>query len=178
MLHGFPWSRMSKTRMSARLLAVLALGTVAGSSCAQHVPETTHVAPGTPHVTWVLMFGDRDNPDQEFVCQSGSGAACVLPASRPDAQVFSHLHLYYHGAGSQTRYEGTKNIGHLQGSPESHTSPTNITVQKNESITNQSVTGIVTSAPGTYAVTLNLTATMADVRKAYPIRETIQITVK
>jgi hypothetical protein len=124
------------------------------------------------------MYGDRDNADEEFACQSEPRTECVLPASRPDGQVFADMHFYYHGVGAETRYEGTKNIGCLQGSPDSHTSRTNITVKKNESITNESVSGIVTSTPGRCTVSLNLTATVLDTGKTQPIRETIQVTVR
>ena len=160
-----------------RLLVIVAL-LLTGSSCVKRVPEPANLAPGTPHVTWVLMYGDRDNADSEFSCQSDPRTDCVLPVSRPDAQVFAHAHFYYHGAGQETRYEGTTNIGFLQGSPESHTSRTSITVKKNEEIANQSVTGIVTSSQGTYTVTLDFTATVVDTRKTQPIRQTIQVTVK
>ena len=165
--------------MLTRIFVVVTVAAALTSSCARRVPEPASSAPpGTPHVTWVLMYGDRDNADEEFACQSEPKTDCVLPASRPETQVFSDIHIYYHGAGAQTKYEGTKNIGYLQGSPESHTSPTNITVQKAESITNQSVTGIVTSTPGTYTVTWSLTATVADSGKKYPVGETIQVVVK
>jgi len=160
------------------VLAIVAVAALTGSACGKRAPVRANLAPGTPHVTWVLMFGDHDNSDREFSCQSDPRTDCVLPASRPEEQVFADVHFYYHGAGAETRYEGTKDIGYLQGSPQSHTSPTNITVKKNESITNQSVNGIVTSAPGTYMVTLNLTATLIDTGKTQPIRETIQVTVK
>jgi hypothetical protein len=147
------------------------------SSCAKRAPEPPNLAPGTPHVTWVLMYGDRDNADSEFACQSDPRTACVLPASRPDAQSFSDIHFYFHGAGAETRYEGTIDIGYLQGS-EPHTSRTDIAVQKSGSITNQSVMGIVTSTPGEYAVTLSLTGTVRDAGKPMPIRTTIPVTVK
>ena len=111
------------------------------------------------------MYGDRDNADREFACQSDPRTDCVLPASKPDAQVFADIHFYFHGAGAETRYEGSINIGYLQGAPDSHTSRTTITVQKDESITNSSTTGIVTSTPGTYAVTISQTATVKDAGK-------------
>lgn len=164
--------------MGGRLLLALALVAMATVTCAKRVPEPANIAPGTPHVTWVLMYGDRDNSDQEFACQSDPRTECALPASRPDAQVFADIHFYYHGAGAETRYEGTKSIGYLQGSPDSHASQTNITVKKDESITNESVSGIVTSSPGSYTVTLNLKATRLDTAQTQPIRETIPVTVK
>jgi hypothetical protein len=164
--------------MRARLLiAATTLGILA-SACGKRVPKPVNVPPGTPHVTWVLMYGDRDNPDREFACQSDPRSDCVLPASRPAAQVFSDLHLYFHRAGGETRYEGTTNIGYMQGSSGSHTLRTNITVGKSESITNQSVIGIVRSAPGAYAVTFSMTARLTDSGRTVPIQQTIEVSLK
>jgi hypothetical protein len=140
------------------------------------VPERQNVGSGTPHVTWVLMFGDRDNPDREFACQSDPRTECVVPPSRPDDQVFSDIHFYFHAAGADTRYEGTKAIGYLQGSSSAQTSRTAVTVTKDERIAHESVTGLVTSTPGTYTVTVSVTATIAGASQ--PVRETIQVVVK
>ena len=163
--------------MECRLFA-LTLVALIGSACAKRVPEPVGVAPGTPHISWVLMYGDRDTADSEFACQSEPRTECALPVSKPDALVFSDIHLYYHGVGGETKYEGTKNLSYLQGSPDSHISKVNITATKNESITNETVTGIVTSTPGTYTVTVSVTATVTATGKTFPIRETIQVTVK
>jgi hypothetical protein len=156
---------------------VAILAAILTSTCARRVPDAPGLAPGTPYVSWVFMSGDSDNPDQEFVCQSHPRNECVVPVSRPDAQVFSDVHFYYHGGGAETKYEGSIDIGFFQGSPESHTTQ-GITVKKHESIANQSITGIVTSTRGTYAVTLSLTATVTDSGKTLPIRESVQVTVK
>jgi len=164
--------------MPGRVFAAAMIVGLLTWSCGKRVPEQANLPPGTPHVTWVLMYGDRDNADSEFACQSDPRTDCALPASRPDAQVFSDIHFYYHGAGAETRYEGTINLGYFQGATEARTSRTNIRVKKNGSITNSSVTGIVTSTPGTYTVTLALNATVIETGKATPVRETIQVTVK
>jgi hypothetical protein len=124
------------------------------------------------------MYGDRDNSDREFSCQSEPRSECVLPVSKAGEQVFSDIHFYYHGVGGETKYEGTQNLSYLQGSPETHISPINITATKNESITNASVTGIVTSTPGTYTVALSVTATVTGTGKKYPIQESFQVVVK
>jgi hypothetical protein len=79
--------------METRSFVILTLVALVSSACAKRVPEPTGVAPGTPHISWVLMYGDRDTPDQEFSCQSEPRTDCVLPVSRPDAQVFSDIHL-------------------------------------------------------------------------------------
>lgn len=148
------------------------------TSCARGVPKPAG-APGTPQISWVLMYGDSDNPDREFACQSEPRTECVVPASKPDAQVFSDIHFYYRGAGTETRYEGTINIGYLRqgAASESHTSRINVTVKKNESITNSSVTGIVASTPGTYTVTISATTTATDTSKTQSIRESIPVIV-
>jgi hypothetical protein len=163
-----------RTRLfvSAAVVCALAWG------CGKRVPEPANVVPGTPHVTFVLMFGDRDTADREFSCQSGSGTECVLPASRPNAQVFADIHVYYHGAGTETVYEGTVSVGYLEGASAARASRANVSVKKNESIANHSVLGIVTSTPGTYPVTWSLTARVVDSGQTFPINETVQVTVK
>ena len=163
--------------MQFRLFA-LTLVALFGSSCAKRVPEPTGVAPGTPHISWVLMYGDRDTADREFACESEPRTECVLPVSKPDALVYSDMHLYYHGVGGETKYEGTKNLSYLQGSSDSHLLRVHITATKNESITNESVTGIVTSTPGTYTVTVAVMATVTATGKEYPIQESFQVIVK
>jgi hypothetical protein len=159
-------------------LVVVTVAAVLSSTCAKRVPEPVGIAPGTPHISWIIMSGDGDNPDAEFVCQSTPRSECVVPVSRPDAQVFAHVHFYYHGAGTETRYEGPIDIGFFQGSAPTRTVQTTIAVRKTESITNQSVSGIVTSTPGTYAVTFDLVAKMAGVSQGLPIRESVQVIVK
>jgi hypothetical protein len=124
------------------------------------------------------MSGDGDNPDQEFVCQSDPRNDCVVPASRPDARVFADVHFYYHGTGAETKYTGSIDIGFFQGSTAAHTTQTNMTVPKNETIMNQSVTGIVTSTPGTHALTLAVVGTVTGSGANQPFREQVQVVVK
>jgi hypothetical protein len=164
--------------MRNQSLIVLAIASVFSAACAKQVPKPAGVAPDAPYVSWIIMSGDRDNPDQEFVCQSDPRNDCVVPASRPDAQVFSDVHVYYHSAGAETKYTGSIVIGFFQGSPASHTTQANVVVKKNESIVNQSVTGIVTSTPGTYTLSFALVATLTDTGKSQPIREQVPVVVK
>ena len=88
------------------------------------------------------------------------------------------MYLYYHGAGGETKYAGSVQIGFFQGAAESRDMKTNITVKKNESITNQSVTGIVTNNAGTYALTLALEATTGTNGTSQPVRDTVNVIVK
>ena len=153
-------------------------GLATSAGCVRRVPEPPGVAPGVPHISWVIMSGNRDNPDQDFVCQSDPPNDCVVPVSRPDARVFSDVHFYYHGAGQETRYTGSIRIGFFQGAPESHEISTNITVKKNESITNQSVVDIVTTTPGRFTIAIDLVATSTPTGRSDPIRQEIPVVVK
>jgi hypothetical protein len=98
--------------------------------------------------------------------------------TRPDAQSFADVHFYFHGAGDETKYEGPTSIAFLQGAPEAHTSGKNITVKKNESITNSSRTRIIKSTPGMYTVALDFNATVTDTGKRQAVRESFQVRVQ
>ena len=159
------------------LICLAAVGLSTGA-CAKRVPEPTGLAKGTPHVSWVIMAGTRDVPDRDFVCQSDPRSECELPASQADKPVFSDVHIYYHGAGAETKYTGTIQIGFFEGSPDAHRLPTTVTVKKEESITNQSVTDIVTSKPGTYTMVFDLLAATATGSVGQPVREQVRVSVK
>jgi hypothetical protein len=156
------------------IIAVL----VASLACAKRVPRPADVPPGTPLISWIIMHGDADNPDREFACQSTPRSECALPASTQAEQVFSHVYLYYHGAGAETSYAGSVQIGFFRGAAASGGgSKTNITVKKDESLTNQSTTGIVTSTPGSYALTIAFDATTSTGTKQ-AIRDEVRVAVQ
>ena len=134
--------------------------------------------PGVPHVSWIIMSGDGDNPAREFVCQSEPRTACVVPVSRPDDKVFSEVFLYYHGAGDETTYSGSVRVGFFEGAANAQPLTTSMVVKKTEAIGNQSVTHIVTSAPGTYALEFDLVATVTETKKSQPIKERVNVVVK
>jgi hypothetical protein len=142
------------------------------------IPEMKGVPPGTPYVSWIVMYGDRDNHDREFACQSAPRTDCHVPRSTPEEQVFSTVYLYYHGAGGETKYDGRVKIGFFQGAAQSAGSRVAVVVDKGESIVNQSVFGIMTSAAGQYDITFALTATVADTKQVQPIQDQIPIVVK
>jgi hypothetical protein len=163
--------------MRAAPIIVCAIAASCTAACARRVPEPATTVPGKPYISWVIMSGDSDNPDQDFVCQSDPRNDCVVPASRADARVFSDVHLYYHGVGGETRYAGTMHIGFFQGSASAAKTQVDIAVKKNGEITNQSVVGIVTSTPGTYTIDFDQVASV-DANKGQPLREQLKVTVK
>lgn len=151
---------------------------VALAGCGKHVPRPAGVPVGTPYVSWIIMHGDRENADAEFSCQSTAPADCVVPASRADAQVFSDVHVYYHGAWSETTYVGSYQVGFFQSTAGPSDIQTRITVRGVNKITNESVTGIVTSTPGTYALRFALDASAPGVTMTQPVREDVRVIVR
>lgn len=102
-----------------------------------------------------------------------------MPASRPDRAVYSAVHVYYHGAGSETTYAGSYDVGYFQrATPERQAVPTSITVRGEEKITNQSVTGIVTATPGRYLGRFDLDASMKGSPQKQPVRAEVPVIVR
>ena len=144
-------------------------------ACARRAPESAVKIPGEPHVSWIIMFGDRDNPDREFACQSAPRTECSIPVSRPDAQVVSEVHFYYHGVKADTNYVGANQIEFFRGTGPHEVRP-NVIVKGNETIVNQSVSGIVTSNPGDYVMSIAVVATTAGATRQ--IHDQVRVVVK
>ena len=147
------------------------------TGCAHRMPAATGGPPGSPRVGWVIMAGDRDTPDQDFVCQSNPRSECVLPHSRPDNQVFSHLHFYFHPASTDMRYGGSIRLGFFTNS--SYELKPDLTVEAGDEAGNHSVVGIVTDRPGTYTMAVAVEAVGTNgIGGVHQIRENVQIVVK
>jgi hypothetical protein len=144
------------------------------TGCAMRVPVPSGGPPGTPRVGWVIMAGDRDNPDREFVCQSNPRTECVMAASRPDNQIFSAVHFYFHSATADTKYTGTIQIEFFEGATP-HEVVSNVMVKGGGSPGNTSVSGIVTSKPGIHPMTI---AIVAESGATQQIRERVPVAVK
>jgi hypothetical protein len=156
--------------LGACLLIMIATG------CAKRIPEPVGGHTDSPHVGWVIMSGDADNPDRDFVCQSTPRTECVVPVDRPEARVLAHVHLYYHSAAAETRYTGSIRIGFFD---EAHeiTTP-NATVKPGDSAGNQSVSDFASSKPGTYTMTIAVVATSIPAGQTENIRDQVSVTVR
>jgi len=133
------------------------------------VPESMTATAGIPRIGWVIMAGDRDNPDDQFVCQSQPRNDCVLPPSRPDHQTYTDVHFYFHPAAADTKYTGTIQVGFVQGA--APLTP-NVTVKAGDAPTQSSIFGPIVSNPGRHVMVISLVAEGAQRRE---IREQVQI---
>lgn len=160
--------------MRILIVAVCVLIVVA-AGCARRIPEPVGGRTGSPHVGWVIMSGDSDNSDRDFVCQSNPRSECVIPVDGPDARVLSHVHLYYHPAAAETKYAGSILLGFFS-SP--HEIKPNLTVKPGDSPGNQSVASFVSSKPGNYTMTVAVVATSVASGATQEIREQVPVTVR
>ncbi len=130
-----------------------------------------------PQVGWVIMYGDRDNPDAEFACQSNPLSGCVIPASQSAAQpTLSDVHLYFHPGLSETKYSGRVNIGFFGNAPGNQEIKPVITVSPG-AVGNNSVVGIVTDTPGAQTLDIDITVTTA-AGDQKQIRERVPVLVR
>jgi hypothetical protein len=164
--------RRERSRSTSTVGLLLVAWFVVTSACGKHVPESMTAPPGVPRIGWVIMSGDRDNPDDEFVCQSSPRTDCVLPASRPDHPVFTDVHVYFHPTEANTKYTGTIDAGFVEGATPSKA---NVTVKPNTSAVPFTTVGMVVSARGEYRLTIAVSAQGATSRQ---IREQIPVQVR
>jgi hypothetical protein len=153
----------------ALLLIVLAAG------CGKRIPEPVGGHTDSPHVGWVIMSGDADNPDRDFVCQSNPRSECVVPVDRPDQRVLGHVHVYYHGTSTETKYTGAIQVGFFD---QPHEFNPTITVKPGEPPGNQSVSDFVSMKPGTYTMSIAVVATPIQSGQAQNIRDQVSVIVR
>jgi hypothetical protein len=142
-------------------------------SCSKRIPESNTAPPVVPRVGWVIMTGDRDNPDAAYVCQSQPRTEeCVLSATRPDQQVFASVHLFFHPAPADTKYTGTVRVGFMQTA--GPVTP-NVTVKAGDKPGQTTVIGLVLPSPGKHEMTIAL---VAEGEQRREIRERVQVAVQ
>ena len=124
---------------------------------------------------WVIMSGDAENPDRDFVCQSNPRTDCVVPADRKDARVLGHVHLYYHSTSTETRYTGSIRIGFFD---MPHEINPGITVKPRGTAGNQSVSDFVSSKSGTYGMSIAVVAASTQTGQTQNIGEQVSVIVK
>jgi hypothetical protein len=163
--------------MTAKTRTVVIVIQVLASACGKRVPgpPPTAVA-GVPRVGWVIMVGDADDPNREFVCQSEPRTECVMPPSLPAEQRFTDVHFYFHPGTADTKYTGKIQIGFIgEDRSKPHEITPNITVKRNDSAANTSVVGIVPSQPGTRNMTIVM---VAEADTTHQIEDRVRVQVR
>ena len=158
-----------------RLLS-LCLLSIAAPACASH--GAVHISPdeSRPHITWEIRTG-RDIGDEDLVCGSGRPAVlCVLPASTPERRTMTTVHLFLHAAAQPTSYLGVLTIPFVGGSDSPTEREVSATVAPRNRPYGVTVSGMVTSKPGGYALRARLDATQAN-SAAMRIAEEIVVVV-
>ena len=150
------------------MLIVLATG------CARRIPQPVGRT-DSPRVGWVIMSGDAENPDRDFVCQSSPPSECVVPVDRPEARVLGHVHVYYHAASTETKYTGSIRIGFFDRPHEINPS---ITVKPGERPGNQSVSDFLSMKPGAYTMSIAVVAASTKTGQAQNIGEKVSVIVR
>ncbi len=144
------------------------------SGCGKRLPEPIGGHTGSPHIGWVIMSGDVENPDRDFACQSEPRTECVIPADKPEARVLGDVHLYYHAAAVETKYTGAIQIGHFD---RPHAINPSIVVSPGSTPASQSVSDFVSRVPGTYTMSIDIIAT-SKTGERLNIREDIRVVVR
>lgn len=166
-------------QVANRVLVTVLAGTfllmVIATSCAKRIPEPVGGHTEAPHVGWVIMSGDAENPDRDFICQSNPRDECVMPVDRPDARVLSDAHVYHHAASTETKYTGSIRIGFFD---QPHEINPNLTVKPGESPGNQSVTDFVRNKSGTYMMEIAVVATSIPTGQTLNLRDQVRVVVK
>jgi hypothetical protein len=157
------------------LFSVVTVMTVA-LGCGKSIPEPM-VHDGTPHVSWTISTGDDDNYEKTLVCQSDPRTECVATARRGNERLLGHVDFYCHPASGLTTYTGTVRIGFFDGPAETHAMAVNMPVDSDEKPVSQSTTDLLSSAPGTYSMVIDLVATSASGQKK-AIRQDVKILLK
>lgn len=163
-------STMTKT------LFVTTAAVLLTASCAEHRVPRAVGDPSLPSLGWVIMHGHKDNPDEEFGCQSAPRSPCTVHASTAAGQTLSEVHLYFHAGRTEARYSGTVKIGFFRSSESLPAMKTDATVKAGD-VGNQSVVGIVRDKPGRYIMRIDVTAT-TEAGGEQRIREDVPIDVQ
>jgi hypothetical protein len=149
--------------------------TMLATGCAPPVPQPVDGRAQGPRVGWVIMTGDAENPDRDFVCQSNPPSECVVPVDRPDERAVAHVHLYYHAAPTETKYTGSVRVDFFDEPQEFRP---DITVKPGERPGNQSVWNFVTGTPGSYTMSIAVVATPTQGGEDQNIRDQVSVSVK
>lgn len=170
-----PFTNRTRTYPGSRRLVRAFLFIVLAAGCAKRIPEPAGGHTTSPHIGWVIMSGDAENPDRDFACQSEPRSECVIPVDRPEARVLGHVHIYYHAASAATKYTGSIRIGFFD---QPHEINANIAVKPGDRPGNQSVSDFASAKPGMYTMSIEVVATSTQTGQTQNIRDEVSVIVR
>lgn len=147
-------------------------------ACAEH--GAVHVAPdeSRPHVTWEIRTG-TDLGDEDLVCGSAQPSPeCVLTASTGQRSALATVHVYLHAAAQETSYLGAMTLPFIEGTERDIGREVTATVPPRSRPVGMTVTGRVTSKPGSYTFSVSLDANQPGMATPQRIAVRVPVVVK
>jgi hypothetical protein len=149
-----------------------------GAGCAAH--GVAHVTPdeSRPHVSWEIRSG-ADIGQTDFVCGSPQPSKpCELTASTDKSGTLATLRLFVHPSVEPTSYLGFMRVPFVDGAPDRKLGEVNATVPPGGRPVGTTVTGRVTTKPGSYGLTVSVDAIQPDMAAPQRIAHEIPVIVK
>ena len=147
------------------------------TACGGH--RVVHVAPdeSRPHITWEIRAGG-DIGDDDFVCGSSQPSReCVLAASAADRRSLVTVHLYLHAVKEPTSYLGVMQVPFMEGSERLTDKEVSATVPPGSQPVGSTLSGRVTSKPGSYSFRITLDATQPNSSSSQRIDQQANVSV-
>jgi hypothetical protein len=148
------------------------------AACSGH--RVAHVAPdeSRPHITWEIRTGGRLG-DDDVVCGSvAPSRPCLLPASTRDRPVLATVHVYLHAAAQQTSYLGVTRMPFLSGSEQLKDREISATVPRGSQPVSTTLSGNVTSEPGSYTLSISVDAIQPGTSTPHRIKQDVAVSVR
>lgn len=162
-----------------QVIGVLAMSGafMAGTGCAGHRVPHAASDESRPHISWEIRTGG-DLGDDRLVCGTlRPEVKCVLGAGTQDRPNRITIHVYLHATDELTNYVGTMTTPFLTGSKVLSTRDVSASVPKGSRPVGSTVSGVVTSSPGSYRFGISLDAVEVGSRTAVRIVQEADVVV-
>ena len=125
-------------------------------ACATH--GVAHTAPdeSRPHISWEIRSGAGG--DADLVCGSAEPQPRCVLSTGSGQHGYATVHVHLHSARQPTNYVGGIRTPFLEGAGSPRVGDVNATVEPGSAPVGTTITGRVTSKPGTYSLSIELDA--------------------
>ena len=154
----------------------LVMCVMATMACGAHRPAHTAPDESQPHITWDIRAGGDGGEERRICASAEPQPRCVFAGATTASRPLTTFHLFLHPAARTAAYDGTIRLPFLEGATQ-RVRPISAVVQPGAEAYSSSITGLVTSTPGVYALLIDLDVKHGATR-ALPIRAEVQVIVK